>query len=117
MRSLPSSGESDAVRKNENYAADLTELVNNLRRDLDLPEIPFICGELGYFLKGTKYDFPPVTEGIRKVTETLPFMGLASAEGLNDKGDQLHFDTPGLRIFGERYFAEYCRLRGIENKK
>ena len=105
-------GESDAGWKNENYAADLTELVNNLRRDLDLPEVPFICGELGYFLKGTEYDFPPVTEGIRQVTETLPFMGLASAAGLTDKGDQLHFDTPSQHLFGERYFAEYCRLCG-----
>lgn len=109
-------GESDCAWKNKDYAADLTEIINNFRRDLELPDVPFICGELGYFLKGTQYDFPPVCDAIREVCSTLPNVGLASAEGLKDKGDQLHFDTPSQHIFGERYFAEYCRLTGIEIK-
>lgn len=107
-------GETDGKWKNENYAADLTEIINNFRRDLDLPETPFICGELGHYLKDTVYDFAPVNEGIRQVTSTLPHMGLVSAEGLTDKGDKLHFDTRSQHIFGERYFAEYCRVAGIK---
>ena len=39
-------------------------------------------------------------------------MGLVSSEGLNDKGDKLHFDTPSQKIFGKRYFEEYRRIIG-----
>ncbi len=105
-------GENDAVIHNDRYAADLEEVVLNFRRDLKLPDLPFICGELGKFLKGTRCDYPPVEEGIRQVVSKLPRMGLVSSEGLNDKGDKLHFDTPSQRIFGKRYFEEYLRIIG-----
>ena len=105
-------GENDAVIKNTNYAAELEEVIRNFRRDLKLPELPFILGELGKFLKGTRCDFPPVEEDIAKVAQSMPYTGLVSSEGLKDKGDQLHFDTPSLRIFAARYFEEYLRLTG-----
>ena len=104
----------DAARKNANYADDLTAVIQNIRRDLNIENVPFICGELGKFLKDTPTYFPPVEEAIRQVTASLPNMALVSSEGLNDKGDKLHFDTPSQHIFGERYFEAFCRLTGIK---
>ena len=102
-------GETDAAERNDRYAEDFTRVVENVRRDLALPEIPFICGELGRFLCG-EWHYPPVEAAIRQVAESLPRMGCASSEGLTDKGDKLHFDTASQHRFGERFFAEYLRL-------
>lgn len=107
-------GESDAKRKNTNYADDLKEVILNFREDLPLSGVPFLCGELGHYLKGGEYDFPQIDADIKKVVSELPDMGWVPAGGLTDKGDRLHFSSASAREFGRRYFAEYIRIRGRE---
>lgn len=106
-------GETDGSIKNTHYAADLKEVIGNFREDLALSGVPFLCGELGHYLKGGEYYFPQIDTDIRSVVSELPDMGWVSAEGLTDKGDHLHFDSASAREFGRRYFAEYMRLRGL----
>jgi len=106
-------GETDGSIKNTHYAADLKEVIGNFREDLALSGVPFLCGELGHYLKGGEYYFPQIDTDIRSVVSELPDMGWVSAEGLTDKGDHLHFDSSSAREFGRRYFAEYMRLRGL----
>ena len=69
-------------------------------------------------------DFLPFCEkfsevkNYRKINEALASFakenkgyGFVSAEGLTANPDQLHFNAPSLYEFGERYFAEFQKLR------
>lgn len=103
-------GETDAKQKNLHYADDLKEVIGNFREDLPLSGVPFLCGELGHYLKGGPYDFPQIDADIRRVVSELPDLGWVSAEGLTDKGDGLHFSASSAREFGRRYFEEYLRM-------
>ena len=108
-------GESDYKGKKftkEAYQAELRALVEALRTDLNAPELPFVAGELGPYLE--KAGDPPYTainEALRGLSKELPKIGVASAEGLKDRGDHLHFDTASQRTFGERYAAEMLALQ------
>lgn len=107
-------GEGDASRKTENYKDLLKTVIHNFRRDLPLENVPFILGGLGEFLnpewQAEKYD-----KLIRETAEEVPCAGFASAEGLNHRGDNLHFDTESQYILGERYWKEFTRLSPLLN--
>lgn len=92
-------GESDNdAKKSLVYLEKLKELIANFRRDLNVPNLPFIAGEIGRF---NKEDY------INKIVNTLPSevenTAVVSSEGLVDKGDQLHFDSSSARELGKRY--------------
>ena len=103
-------GETDAKLRNCRYAEDLKEVIRNFRADLPLAGVPFLCGGLGEYLKGGKYDFPPIDAAIQAVAAELPDLEYVSVAGLTDKGDNLHFSSASARELGRRYFAEYQRL-------
>ena len=104
-------GESDVVARTENYKEKLIEVINNLRRELDLQDVPVILGGLGTFLKPERFAArDEYEELIRQAASELPNAGFASAEGLDHRGDNLHFDTASQYELARRYFAEYCRL-------
>ena len=99
-------GESD---NNPQSAAAYPEkfriLIQRLRTDLRLPRLPVVAGEIGYFNKENV---------INKVIDALPglvsYMAVVSAEGLADKGDKVHFDTPSARELGKRYALAMQKL-------
>lgn len=80
------------------YLEKLGVLIGRIRTALQKPGLPFVAGELGYFLK-EKY----INEVLKQLTVTVPHTALVSAEGLTDKGDHLHFNTASARLLGERY--------------
>lgn len=100
-------GESDNdASKAEVYLGKLKALIANLRRDLNMPNLPFVVGEIGRF---NKEDY------INKIVNTLPEevenTAVVSSEGLVDKGDQLHFDSPSARELGKRYAEAMKKLQ------
>ena len=99
-------GESDrSGEAAKHYAADLTELVKRLRTEFNLPEVPFVAGEIGLLNEKNK-DVTVHFNGIlHELTKTIPNYAVTSAAGLKDKGDNLHFDTASARELGKR-FAE-----------
>ena len=104
-----SKAEADA----SSYARRFTAMATTLREQLGTPALPVIVGELGAYL-AARPDFPHyriVNAELRKIPDTLPHSAFVNAEGLNDKGDDLHYDARSLRIFGERYAAVYRRLQ------
>jgi hypothetical protein len=88
------------------YLQKLGALINRLRTDLKQPAVPFVAGEIGYFIKA---------DHINKVIRQLPMQvsntAVVSAKGLTDKGDQLHFDSPSARELGKRYAAAMQQLQ------
>lgn len=98
------------------YASRLAKLVTAFRKDLNQPDLPFVCGELGEFLyPRSKSPFSKaVNEQIRRVPQVIPRSAVALSKDLKDKGDQLHFDSDSLKEFGKRYHEA---LLTIETRK
>ncbi|MGZ4973703.1 MAG: sialate O-acetylesterase [Limisphaerales bacterium] len=111
-------GESNTGDKDrsDNYGERLAKMINDLRTDLNAPDLPFVVGELGEFLINRKKHPPiPRTEEVNRALRDLPkhvaHTGFVSAHGLTDKGDELHFDSKSQREFGRRYADVMSKLQ------
>ncbi len=91
------------------YLKKLKVLVDRFRKDLQMPNLPFVAGEIGYF---NKVNF--INKEINHLPHEVPNTAVASAMGLVDKGDQLHFNTASVRELGKRY-AEL--MKGLQTNK
>ena len=80
------------------YIEKLKTLINRLRKELQQPQLPFVAGEIGYFNKVTI-----INAEINKLPAVVANTAVVSANGLVDKGDQLHFNTAAARELGKRY--------------
>ena len=93
------------------YEAKLHDLISRLRKELNAPEVPFIAGQMG------KFDGVPwtpekvlVDQAHQDLAKKVPHTAFVSAEGLNHKGDKIHFDSPAFRELGKRYAEAYLKL-------
>lgn len=102
-------GESDALDAS-NYLKKLKTMVEDFRQDLNLPNLPFIAGELG---KWNTY-YKAVSKEIEKIPDSIDNAFLVSSKGLKNK-DAHHFNTKSYKEFGERY-ASICK-KVIYNSK
>lgn len=94
------------------YKAKLKEMVENFRKDLNEPELPFICGELSERSDCIEFD----NEVIRKVKEYIPFSDFVTAEGIKLLEDNIHFDAESANKFGDRYAEKllpYLKNKGL----
>jgi hypothetical protein len=105
-------GESDATPAlSVLYAERLRALITRFRTDAGDPNLPFVIGELGKFSgKPWTADVARVDSAHRAIAASVPNVAYVSSDGLADKGDQLHFDGPSQRTFGERYAAAYLAM-------
>lgn len=105
-------GEADPnPRAAAEYEKKLEDLITRLRAELQDPDVPFIIGQLGRF--PAKPWGPPreaVDAAHQAVAKRVKNVRFVTAEGLTSIGDDLHFDTASLRIFGERYADAYFSL-------
>ena len=106
-------GESDTAEdRYPFYEEKLSVILEAFRKKLNLPDVPFLLGGLGDYLKdcprGPKYqNYVHVNAALRSLAEKTPMTGFVSAEGLGANPDNLHFSAPALREFGLRYYAEF----------
>ncbi|MBR5528579.1 MAG: sialate O-acetylesterase [Clostridia bacterium] len=98
----------------ETYYDKLSVIMESLRRDLSLYDVPFVLGGLGDFLEsygdGGLHGFRRINEIQREYAEKTPMTGFAEATGLSHKGDFLHFSSDALYDFGLRYYEVFRRL-------
>jgi iduronate 2-sulfatase len=87
-------GESDSDRA-EAYGKCLTALTESVRRDLDLPNLRFVIGELAHTKSRALRDAQ------WQVARSMQNVGFISSCGL-PTGDGTHFTTPAMMAFGER---------------
>jgi UDP-N-acetylenolpyruvoylglucosamine reductase len=97
-------GESDAKESVELYKKALQVLMASLRKELEAEKAPIVVGELLPKFSDFNKNLPEAIKGV-------PLCGIASAEGLKDKGDNLHFGTEALITFGSRYFDVWKSLK------
>jgi hypothetical protein len=112
-------GESDTSKKEdaETYQARLSQMFQDLRVDLHLPDVPIVVGQLGSFLTVVKYPYVETVRGaLQAVSADVPHVGFADSADLKDKGDALHFSAEAQDIFATRYAAAMKTLQKAGNE-
>jgi len=114
-------GEADCAKNlAESYQERFENIMRNIRKDLELQDVPFLLGGLGDFLLDCTLsenfiNYPIVNGALRKIAANNPMTGFVSAQGLKANEDNLHFNASSLYEFGLRYFDEFERLRRSES--
>lgn len=102
-------GETDGGRSETEYAADLDELIRQLRRQLtEAAEAPFIVGQLPADRLRAYPDHAGVAEALRNTPRRVRRTAFADSPPPGHVNDvTTHLTAAGQRIFGESYFAAY----------
>ncbi len=112
-------GESDcSPEKTEKYQEKFSEIINALRQELNIPEVPLIIGGLGDFLpKGilgqyfTHYSL--VNRELEDFARSHENSFFVTAKGLDSNPDGIHFNAHSQRLLGIRYYQAYRDLKDI----
>ena len=100
------------------YLPKLSNVVSSIRRRLGRPDVPFIAGELGDCLadykevkagRGPKL-WKKFNERLHRIGDYIPNSVWVDGSGLRCDSGGIHFDTPSLRIYGQRYADAYFKL-------
>lgn len=103
-------GEAECTREEtaRTYGARFAVIAAALRAELEMADLPMVVGQLGGFYKG---QFAPV---VNDQMATAPLWmkrtGFVSSAGLGHKGDEVHFNSAGLRELGRRYALAWMAL-------
>ncbi|MEE1131216.1 MAG: sialate O-acetylesterase [Caryophanon sp.] len=112
-------GESDSMNDlHETYYDKLHVIVEALRQELQLPDVPLIIGELGHFLGQTGFglyspQFEQVNAQLRRFADEQPHCYFVTAEGLTANPDGIHLDAVSQRKFGYRYFEAFVTKQHV----
>ncbi|WP_312096041.1 sialate O-acetylesterase [Niallia sp.] len=112
-------GESDSMNGNYKvYYKKLLSIVEALRKELNVPDIPFIIGGLGDFLGkegfgkySTEYNF--INKELQKFAFEQDNCYFVTAEGLTSNPDGIHIDAISQRKFGLRYFEAFSKKQHV----
>lgn len=115
-------GERDAREKLDSaYADAMRQLISNLRKDLNQPEMNFVIGRLSDFGKPDYKPWQNVRKAQVDVATSDPHGAWVDCDDLNDKEkdgvkrDDLHYTREGYELLGRRYARQAKAL--IEGKK
>jgi hypothetical protein len=98
----------------EVYPAALNDLVDRLRSDLGVPDLPFIACTIGEMKPDTETSMrTKMNELLLDLPNHRDNTACVDARDLKGHiGDSVHFDTTSLEEIGRRYAAEYLELIG-----
>lgn len=108
-------GESDSHSSlHETYYEKLSLIIETLRKELNLQNVPLIIGGLGDFLgkKGFGKDlteFQKINEELRRFAYEQDHCYFVTAEGFTANPDGIHLNAVSQRKFGYRYFDAYSK--------
>ncbi|SHF00460.1 protein of unknown function [Mariniphaga anaerophila] len=106
-------GEADSNNPDK-YKVQLISLVSDLRCDLNMPELPFILGQISQWGEWTKRPegTKPFNDMLEAVPSFLRHSAVVSSKGLKPYKDETdpHFDTSSQLLLGERYAEAVLRL-------
>lgn len=108
-------GESDSYRSlHETYYVELTLIIETLRNELKIDEVPLIIGGLGDFLGKTGFgqhatEFRQVNEQLQRFANEQQNCYFVTAAGLTANPDGIHLDAFSQRKFGYRYFDAFSK--------
>lgn len=108
-------GESDSREgKHQAYGPKLKKVIQHVRQELQLPELPFIIGELGDYLGKSGFglsstEFQQINDVMVNVVAETADTYLVSAKGLTANPDGIHLDAHSQRKFGLRYYTAFSK--------
>ena len=104
-------GESDSREGlAEIHEAKLHDLVARFRKELNAPEVPFIAGQMGQFKERPWNDAKKKVDAAhRTLPEKVRRSAFVTSDGLEHKGDKVHFSAAAFRELGERYAKVYLQ--------
>lgn len=114
-------GENDCMNELYlSYQPRFENIMNALRKELGLNDVPFILGGLGDFLAQRAdneelKNYHYVNDALRKIANENKLTGYVSAEGLTSNPDNLHFNSDSLYEFGLRYFEVFESFEANKN--
>jgi hypothetical protein len=97
-------GESD-VSRTDSYLEKVAVMINSLREDLNIPNLPFVAGQVSE----DRPERSVFNSMILHLPEAVPCTGVVTSEGTSTF-DKTHFDTESQRKMGERYASEMLRI-------
>lgn len=105
-------GESDSTEElYPTYQARLEAMMQALREELNLHDVPIILGGLGDYLEFYPLkNYVHINHALQNIAASNELFGFASAEGLTSNPDNLHFNAQSLYDFGLRYFEAFEKL-------
>ncbi|QDT08303.1 PVC-type heme-binding CxxCH protein [Planctomycetes bacterium K23_9] len=93
------------------YESKLHTLIKRLRNEIGNSSVPFLAGQLG------KFSERPWDENKRRVDavhqslpKQIPATEFVSSDGLDHKGDNVHFSAAAAKELGQRYAAAYAKI-------
>jgi hypothetical protein len=96
------------------YPAALADLVDRLRADLGLPELPFVASTVGEMRPAPELNqkLAAVNRVLLDLPDQRPNTACVDARELKSHiGDYVHFDTAAQEEIGRRFAAKYLELR------
>ena len=99
-------GESDSKHGAKQYHSRLGQLIDRIREDIGVPNLPAVVGEV--FDNGNR---DTVREAIQKVAEASPTVAFVSCEGTKTSDPGTHFDTGSQLLMGNRYAEQIISLQ------
>jgi len=93
------------------YQARFEVMMQALRKELNLNNVPFILGGLGDYLEFYPLEnYVLINQALENIAASNEMVGFASAKGLTSNPDNLHFNAHSLYDFGLRYFEAFEKL-------
>jgi hypothetical protein len=112
-------GESDSQDgKYKEYYEKILRIINKIRRELSVPNIPFIIGGLGDYLGTVAFgagcvEYQFINEELQKYAQGNENCYYVTAKGLTSNPDGIHINAMSQRIFGIRYYEAYRKKEHI----
>lgn len=105
-------GESDSNQDlAAGYQVRLDNLIDRMRSELQIPDTPFIVGQMGQFAERPWDEFRhTVDQAHQTLPMRVPQTAFVSSDGLQHKGDQVHFNSAAYRELGRRYANAYLAI-------
>lgn len=86
----------------EGYLDKMKLLIEDLRKDLGAPNLPFVAGQV--------INVPAINDQIAKLPAAVPTTEFVSSDGLKGQ-DRWHFDGKSMKLLGERYADAMIKLQ------
>ena len=94
------------------YKEVLLSLFSKFRASVENDKLPIIMGEIGRFAKPQEKAeyFEAINQIIRTAAAENDNLYFISSEGLEDRGDHLHFNSEAQRELGKRYAQKWMKI-------
>lgn len=100
-------GEAD-VDRGDKYLDSLAIVIDQFRKDLVNPKLPFVAGQIAPLPK-SKDKIVTFNQGLLKLPMRFAHTGVVRADDLS--GKDIHFDSADTRKLGGRYAEEMLKLK------